>query len=579
MDLVIRGVNNLKKNFILSNYSLTSQIVIINLFTTCVALFFLIFINIFLLTDNINIDNQKNIAEKKLIQIADYLSQNTIKKIPTYDDSCNSVSIAINRELARLECNKDNLLELNKEEIFEQLDPTYTQQYVYSNFLDTKTNVKVFDKTGYKFADTKEVYSNKDDVVISEIELKTEKKTQENKGFYSFYEKKYFDSFDYLKKFFDIRKILKNNIISNEAEKDIIKKINIVDEIIFMVKQQPLNNFNIIFVKPITKNNIIYGFLLTNNKINFKDTESASQSILLTNFFIFFISIMFILSFLFSKSIVSPIKILSKNANLERDKMQKNKDKINYPNRKDEIGTLSNDIKSMSDNLKKRIKEIEEFSSDVSHELKNPLTSLKSSSELLKNKKLNKSNTQILFENIENDIDRMNILISDISNYSLTQVEISEEVFERIELIEFLNNFKNSISDKIYNLKFHSIEKKIFLTINKNKFLQVLYNLLDNASNFISINSNILIYVVVDGNYCKIHLADQGTGIPIEHKDKIFERFYTDRNKDKNSHSGLGLSISRKIIDSFNGTINLIKSEHIEYQGACFEIKLPLKGS
>ena len=128
-------------------------------------------------------------------------------------------------------------------------------------------------------------------------------------------------------------------------------------------------------------------------------------------------------------------------------------------------------------------------------------------------------------------------------------------------------------------MKFHSIEKKIFLTINKNKFLQVLYNLLDNASNFISINSNILIYVVVDGNYCKIHLADQGTGIPIEHKDKIFERFYTDRNKDKNSHSGLGLSISRKIIDSFNGTINLIKSEHIEYQGACFEIKLPLKGS
>ena len=283
------------------------------------------------------------------------------------------------------------------------------------------------------------------------------------------------------------------------------------------------------------------------------------------------------LSLLFSKSIVSPIRTLSKNTQLEKIKSAKNKNDILYPNRRDEIGILSSEIKNMTIDLKKRINEIEEFTSDVSHELKNPLAGLKSYIDLLKNKKLDNLKKDLLIRNMGQDIDRMNILISDIANYTLTGVEISEEVLEKVELISLLNDFKNSLSNKNFSLQINTKEKEIFLRINKNKFLQVMHNILDNSSTYTPLNSSILIFVKLKDEICVIHFVDQGPGISLEYKNKIFQRFYTDRLKDRNTHSGLGLSISRKIIESLGGSICLIKSPHSGFEGACLEIKLPLK--
>ena len=175
------------------------------------------------------------------------------------------------------------------------------------------------------------------------------------------------------------------------------------------------------------------------------------------------------------------------------------------------------------------------------------------------------------------DIDRMNILISDIANYTLTGVEISEEAREKVELIRFLDDFKKSLSNIKFKLNLETNEKEIFLTINKNKFIQVIHNILDNSLTHIPKKSSILIFVFIKDQKCIIHFVDQGPGIDLEYKDKIFERFYTDRLKDRNSHSGLGLSISKKIIEDLGGSICLIKSPHLGFKGACFEIKLPLK--
>ena len=344
----------------------------------------------------------------------------------------------------------------------------------------------------------------------------------------------------------------------------------------YMYKDED-NSFKSIFAKPILKNDKVYGVVLIIAPLTYYNNESIYQSILLTNFFIFFISIMFLSSIFFSKSIVAPIKLLSKNTKLERDKLGNNKNKIKYPNRKDEIGELSKNIKSMSDDLKTRIKEIEEFSSDVSHELKNPLAGLKSSNDLLKTKELDKKNIDLLIKNMGVDIDRMNILISDIASYSLTQIEITEEKFEEVEIINFLNNFKKSLSNNFFTLDIQSKEKKIYLKINKNKFLQVIHNLLDNALTFIPQKSKILIFIKIKNQNCIIHFVDQGSGISLDYKNIIFKRFYTDRHKNRSVHSGLGLSIAKKIIESFGGNIELIKSIHIGFEGACFEIKLPLK--
>ena len=583
MDLVIHGVNNFFKRLYLSNYTLTAQIVIINLSTTFLALLFLIIFNIYLFTNGNVLDLQKKLISNQINQISEYLAKNAIKRILTFDDTCNSVNSnvygAINRELSRIKCNENNLLNKNYEDKLPQLDPTYTQQYIYSNFLNTKLNIRVLADNLIKYADTDDVYSYEDKVFISDIDsnINKNKNNFDNLSFYKKYEKKYFYFFNKIKKNFDENKLSKIKMQNKKNDNILLMNVIMTQSQTYNIYRDQENNFRIIFVNPIIKNEKVYGAVLIDSLLIYKDIRGSTQSILLTNFFLFFISIMFILSLLFSKSIVTPIKILSRNTNLEIDKSFTDLSLIKYPKRKDEIGALSDDIKSMSNDLKKRIKEIEEFTSDVSHELKNPLTALRTSSELLKTQNLNNKNRELLIKNIISDIDRINILISDISNYSLTGVEISQEAFHKLEIVQYLKEFGEYASNLNINFQYKINYKKIYLNLNKNKFLQVLNNLLYNAISFVPINSKILIYVSKENKNCIIHFVDQGNGIPLIYKNKIFERFYTDRESNKNEHSGLGLSISRKIIESFGGSIDLINSSHLGFEGACFEIKLPLK--
>ena len=133
------------------------------------------------------------------------------------------------------------------------------------------------------------------------------------------------------------------------------------------------------------------------------------------------------------------------------------------------------------------------------------------------------------------------------------------------------------MSNDDYFITIQSIEKEVFISVNKNKLIQVLHNLLDNAFSYAEVKSKILINITAKYHQCYIDIVDQGSGISLKYKEKIFERFYTDRAQFRNEHTGLGLSISRSIIESFDGSINLSKSSYPGFYGACFEIKLPLK--
>ncbi|MDC0195220.1 ATP-binding protein, partial [Alphaproteobacteria bacterium] len=158
-----------------------------------------------------------------------------------------------------------------------------------------------------------------------------------------------------------------------------------------------------------------------------------------------------------------------------------------------------------------------------------------------------------------------------------TQVEIVEENFEKVEIISFFKEFKNVFSSYKYSLDIKTSEDNIYLSVNKDKFNQVLFNLIDNAKTFSPANSTILIMIKIKNEICSIDIVDQGSGINFDYNEKIFDRFYTDREIDRNSHSGLGLSISRKIIESFGGNLKLVKNTHSGFDGACFNIELPLK--
>ena len=561
-------MNSFFKKLSLSNYSLTSQILIINFLTAIIGLFFFIIINFFL----ISTDTEKRFKIKlkqnnKIInQIANYLEESAILRVRLFNETCEeNISKDSNYEI------KNNIQECEDIILSEpQLEPTITQKYVIQNYLDENFIVKIYDESWIVYVDTEEMYLSSD---VMELDIEN---FPENRNFFNVYKNLYLNLFQNIHDFF-IKIKLQSFFIDFRGDifvvQETIKK-QLSSSNVYLDSE---NNITQIISKPIVKNSSVYGVVLIKSILNQDENHISIISFNLINLYFIIILIMFLVSLFFSRSLISPIKLLSRITRSEREKSNK-KNNLEYPRRKDEIGILGKDISSMSDDLKKRINEIESFASDVSHELKNPLSSLKSSSELLIQNKITEDSKNLLIKNMTKDIERMNILISDISNYTLTQVEIDEEIFEKFDVIVIVEDFIKSLPHNNIKIDFKSNNAPAYIVANKNKLAQVFYNIIHNSFSYSPSKSKILINTIIQDENIIFHIVDQGIGVPLDFKEKIFDRFYTDRLKDKDKHTGLGLSISRKIIESFKGSINLIENHYEIYQGACFEIKLPLKG-
>ena len=561
-------MNSFFKKLSLSNYSLTSQILIINFLTAIIGLFFFIIINFFLIsTDTDKRFKIKLKQNNKIInQIANYLEESAILRVRLFNETCEeNISKDSNYEI------KNNIQECEDIILSEpQLEPTITQKYVIQNYLDENFIVKIYDESWIVYVDTEEMYLSSD---VMELDIEN---FPENRNFFNVYKNLYLNLFQNIHDFF-IKIKLQSFFIDFRGDifvvQETIKK-QLSSSNIYLDSE---NNITQIISKPIVKNSSVYGVVLIKSILNQDENHISIISFNLINLYFIIILIMFLASLFFSRSLISPIKLLSRITRSEREKSNK-KNNLEYPRRKDEIGILGKDISSMSDDLKKRINEIESFASDVSHELKNPLSSLKSSSELLIQNKITEDSKNLLIKNMTKDIERMNILISDISNYTLTQVEIDEEIFEKFDVIVIVEDFIKSLPHNNIKIDFKSNNAPAYIVANKNKLAQVFYNIIHNSFSYSPSKSKILINTIIQDENIIFHIVDQGIGVPLDFKEKIFDRFYTDRLKDKDKHTGLGLSISRKIIESFKGSINLIENHYEIYQGACFEIKLPLKG-
>ena len=561
-------MNSFFKKLSLSNYSLTSQILIINFLTAIIGLFFFIIINFFLIsTDTDKRFKIKLKQNNKIInQIANYLEESAILRVRLFNETCEeNISKDSDYEI------KNNIQECEDIILSEpQLEPTITQKYVIQNYLDENFIVKIYDESWIVYVDTEEMYLSS---YVMELDIEN---FPENRNFFNVYKNLYLNLFQNIHDFF-IKIKLQSFFIDFRGDifvvQETIKK-QLSSSNIYLDSE---NNITQIISKPIVKNSSVYGVVLIKSILNQDENHISIISFNLINLYLVIILIMFLLSLFFSRSLISPIKLLSRITRFEREKSNK-KNNLEYPRRKDEIGILGKDISSMSDDLKKRINEIESFASDVSHELKNPLSSLKSSSELLIQNKITEDSKNLLIKNMIKDIERMNILISDISNYTLTQVEIDEEIFEKFDVIVIVEDFIKSLPHNNIKIDFKSNNAPAYIVANKNKLAQVFYNIIHNSFSYSPSKSKILINTIIQDENIIFHIVDQGIGVPLDFKEKIFDRFYTDRLKDKDKHTGLGLSISRKIIESFKGSINLIENHYEIYQGACFEIKLPLKG-
>jgi len=251
--------------------------------------------------------------------------------------------------------------------------------------------------------------------------------------------------------------------------------------------------------------------------------------------------------------------------------------------RGDEIGDLSRVLREMTDTLHERMDATERFAADVSHEIKNPLTSLRSAVETalrLNDPQRQKKLMGIVLE----DVQRLDRLITDISNASRLDSELSREEMQTIDvgrMISALVGIEKSVSGSVQFEVEVDPSMRLFVRGSESRLVQVFRNLLGNAISFSPSNGKITVSARKNGDRVEVMIQDQGPGIPISKLSAIFDRFYTERPEGEKfgAHSGLGLSISKQIIEAHRGEIlaeNVGQNDE-ESDGARFTVVLPVE--
>ena len=290
------------------------------------------------------------------------------------------------------------------------------------------------------------------------------------------------------------------------------------------------------------------------------------------------------LSLYLSRSITRPIRRLAFAAEKIRSDRNGRHEISEVSKRKDELGELSKALTQMTEDLWQRLDAIEKFAADVAHEIKNPLTSIRSAVETASKIKDNEKRDKLLAL-ILDDVHRLDRLITDISDSSRLDTELSREKFTAIDIGKLLLAFyKLRISQKKFdqkNLTLDLMEGNAELLIlgHEIRIVQVIDNIVDNAITFSPPHGNINIVVSADTKSVTITIDDQGPGIPEGKLDAIFDRFYSERPPTEKFglHSGLGLSICKQITEAHNGEItaeNRLDQQSIT-KGARFIITLP----
>jgi two-component system sensor histidine kinase ChvG len=257
-------------------------------------------------------------------------------------------------------------------------------------------------------------------------------------------------------------------------------------------------------------------------------------------------------------------------------------------NRGDEIGELSGALKEMTEALWKRLDAIERFAADVSHEIKNPLTSLKSAIETASRVK-DPAQQQRLMSIVLEDIARIDRLIGDISSASRLDAELSRAEAQPIDVASMLQALvemhEATVREDGQRLVLDVGARALVVPGLEDRLGQVFRNIIANAISFSPPGGTIRIAAQrirdgARGGVVEITFEDEGPGIPEDKREAIFERFYSERPKGEKfgTHSGLGLSISRQIIDAHGGTIGAENRRDAdgEVRGARFTIRLPV---
>ncbi|NKD88211.1 HAMP domain-containing protein [Haematospirillum sp. 15-248] len=303
------------------------------------------------------------------------------------------------------------------------------------------------------------------------------------------------------------------------------------------------------------------------------------------NMFFSTLTVTVLVSAYLGRGIARPVQQLAKAADRVRSQRGRHHRIPDLSARHDEIGDLSVSLHHMTESLYKRMDETERFAADVAHEIKNPLTSIRSAIETID--RLDDSCKKARLLNIvKDDVDRLDRLISDISDASRVDAELSRTEGTFIALRPLLQILGEVCTPALnehkigIRLELPEHDTQAIVHGSEDRIVQVLRNLIGNAQSFSPEGSTLTLGLHLSANRAHITVEDEGPGIPTGKEEAIFERFYSERPRKEafGSHSGLGLSISRQIVVSHGGTIHAENrmDDVGNIMGARFTVSLPL---
>ena len=344
------------------------------------------------------------------------------------------------------------------------------------------------------------------------------------------------------------------------------------------VRVDPAGETIVLVSVPIQRAATVRGAMLLSTQGGDIDSVIASERWALLRFFIVLAAVMLMLSLSLANTIAEPVRKLAEAAERVRRGIKSRQQIPDFTSRSDEIGHLSGALRDMTQALYNRIDAIESFAADVAHELKNPLTSLRSAVETLPRVKSGPSRDRLLAI-MQHDVRRLDRLISDISDASRLDAELARGDAGPIDMAELLRAVvamaadsprSNGATPRLTIDKAGPLRAKptAFVVLGHGSRLgQVITNLIDNACSFSQPGGEVRVSLArergettsnrqASQDQIVVTVDDDGPGIPPHALERVFERFYTDRPAQGfGQNSGLGLSISRQIVQAHRGRI------------------------
>jgi two-component system sensor histidine kinase ChvG len=336
---------------------------------------------------------------------------------------------------------------------------------------------------------------------------------------------------------------------------------------------------------PVQRFRGVLGVLMLQTQSGEIDNAVEAERLVIVRVFLVSAAVMIVLSLFLAGTIARPMRRLAEAAEHVRRRTHTRVEIPDMSARADEIGHLSGAFRDMTNSLYSRIEAIESFAADVAHELKNPLTSLRSAIETLPLAKSEESRQRLL-NVIQHDIKRLDRLISDISDASRLDADLLRHESEDVDLRKLLNAVSGIANDvpredgvkvEVVFEPENAPVSQFTIFGNDSRLGQVIDNLVENARSFSPPDSKVRLLCKRLTNEIEIAVEDEGPGIQPDALTRIFERFYTDRPAHRfGQNSGLGLSISKQIVEAHNGRIwaeNRLSGSQIA--GARFVVRLP----